>query len=77
MPKWWLGLPSLRAAGLAVVTFGVLTIGSLVISLTPGWWVIPVAQVAGAVNAFLWRALIVAVLPAPERGRRARSAPAA
>jgi hypothetical protein len=74
VPRWWLGLPPPRAAGLTLATFAVLTIASLVINLTPGWWVVPVAGVAGAANAFLWRALIAAVLPGPERvSRLARS----
>jgi hypothetical protein len=34
--RWWLGLPSLRMTGLALATFGALTLDSLVVNLTPG-----------------------------------------
>jgi hypothetical protein len=36
VPRWWLGLPSLRAAGLTLAAFAALTIGSVLINLAPG-----------------------------------------
>lgn len=70
VPRWWLGLPSLRAAGIALATFAALTAGSMIINLAPGWGAVPVAGLVGAVNAVLWRGLIHAVLPRTWRSRQ-------
>jgi hypothetical protein len=35
VPRWWLGLPSLRAADLRLAAFAALTIGSVLINLAP------------------------------------------
>jgi hypothetical protein len=71
--RWWLGLPSLRMIGLALATFGALTLGSLVINLAPGWWVLPVAGAAGGLNALLWEAVIAAAVSPDPLARMAEA----
>lgn len=70
VPRWWLGLPSLRAVAISLATFATLTVGSMIVNLTSGWAAVPVAGLMGAVNALLWRGLIRAVLPRIWRSRQ-------
>ncbi len=51
---WWTGLPPLPAIGWSVASFVVLSAGGAVVGYTPGAWVVPVAAVAGSINAWLW-----------------------
>ncbi|NKQ54323.1 hypothetical protein HFP15_15665 [Amycolatopsis sp. K13G38] len=57
---WWRRMPSLPEAGWAFVTFVVLTLGCVVVTTVPGWWRVVAAAVVAAVNAWLWRRLVVA-----------------
>jgi hypothetical protein len=58
VPGWWRHPPTLVPLGLALLTFLMLSAASTAISLTPGWWAVPVAGVCGLANTWLWRRLV-------------------
>lgn len=74
---WWRSMPSPREAGWALVAFAVLTADALVICSVAGWWRVPLVAVAGAVNAWLWRRLVVAAASARPRLRFVPAGPIA
>jgi hypothetical protein len=63
--SWWRGPVSWPVAGVAVLTFLAITGFGSVLSTCPPAWRIPVAVVAGLVNAWLWVRLVRAVVRAP------------
>lgn len=63
VPRWWRGLPPLRAMGWTLVTFVALAADALIVQLAGGWWAVPVAGLAGAGNAGLWWLLVRVSVP--------------
>ncbi|HEY2519216.1 MAG TPA: hypothetical protein VGJ19_03825, partial [Streptosporangiaceae bacterium] len=51
---WWRTLPPLRAAGWVLAEFVVMSAAALLINRVPAGWAIPVAGLAGVVNARAW-----------------------
>ena len=51
---WWRTLPPLRAASWVLAEFVIMSAAALVISRVPAGWAIPVAGLAGVVNARAW-----------------------
>ena len=51
---WWRGLPSISLVGWSLLNFVVLTVAGALCWITPGWWTVPVAGVAGVLNGLLW-----------------------
>lgn len=74
---WWRRMPSLREVGWALVTFLALTGGSVAVYSVPGWWRVPIVAGLGAVNAWLWRRLVVAASRARPRALLVPAAPMA
>lgn len=64
VPDWWRGLPRPSTMAWMFACFVVLTIDSVVVEATPGWWSVAVAGCAGALNGLLWRILVHSVVPA-------------
>ncbi|MFU8876163.1 esterase/lipase family protein [Micromonospora sp. SL4-19] len=74
VPTWWQGIPPLAGALWAALAFLVMTIASVLVSTAPDPFSIVLAGVAGAVNAWLWRRLLAAVLTARVRPVRVPAA---
>ncbi|MFE7874177.1 hypothetical protein ACFUYE_28000 [Micromonospora humida] len=68
---WWRGLPSISLVGWSLLNFVVLTVAGALCWAAPGWWTVPVAGVAGALNGVLWNRTVRAAL-LPSRVRWAR-----
>ncbi|WP_442930712.1 hypothetical protein [Micromonospora sp. NBC_00421] len=68
---WWRGLPSISLIGWSLLNFVVLTLAGALCWRVPGWWTVPVAGAAGALNGLLWNRTIRAAL-LPSRVRWAR-----
>lgn len=58
---WWRGLPSIEMVGWSLLSFLTLTVGAALVWWAPGWWAVPVAAVAGAGNAVIWRGIVRAL----------------
>jgi hypothetical protein len=67
---WWRMLPPLRAGGWLIADFLALSLAAVVISRVPGAWAIPVAGVAGLVNARAWYGVTSSVAAPRPAGRR-------
>jgi hypothetical protein len=65
--QWWRGAPTKRLVGLGLLGFALLPVASLAVQSAPGWWVVPVAAVAGAANGWLWRQVVTSPAPDPHR----------
>lgn len=61
-PDWWRGLPPVLTMVWTLVTFLALGVSAMIVGLIPGWWAVPVAGVAGAANAGLWREIVHSTL---------------
>jgi hypothetical protein len=70
---WWRTLPPLRAAAWLLAEFVVLSVAALLINRLPAGWAVPVAGLAGVVNARAWYAVTTS-LTAPHPARRRRPA---
>lgn len=73
---WWRGLPPPAALAWTVAAFVVATLGALAVGLSPGWAAVPLAAVAGAANAPIWRGLVRAVARTRPRAPRLPLVPA-
>jgi hypothetical protein len=72
---WWRTLPPLRAAAWLLTEFVVLSAAALVINRLPVWWAVPVAGLAGVINARAWYGVttaLTALLPGQRPARRWR-----
>ena len=58
---WWRRTVPLRAVGWVALTFGVMTVAALVVSLDPVALAVPVAAAGGVFNAWAWRGVVRAV----------------
>src|SRR5262249_23979648 len=68
---WWRRAPGLASAGWMLLLLAAVTGGAMIVSVSPGWWVVPVAGAAGVVNALIWRQLVAAALrPVSRLSRR-------
>jgi hypothetical protein len=65
--QWWRGAPTKRLIGLGLLGFTLLPVASLAMESAPGWWVVPVAALAGAANGWLWRQVVTSPAPDPHR----------
>ena len=63
--SWWRGPVSWPVAGVVVLSFVAITGFGSVLSTCPAVWRLPVAAVAGLVNAWLWVRLVRAVVVRP------------
>ncbi len=63
--SWWRGPVSWPVAGVVVLSFVAITGFGSVLSTCPAGWRLPVAAVAGLVNAWLWVRLVRAVVVRP------------
>jgi hypothetical protein len=83
---WWRMLPTLRAAAWLLAEFVVLSVASLLINRLPVAYAVPVAGLAGVINARAWygvttsltaslTASLTTSLTVPQRARRSRPAP--
>ena len=61
---WWRRALSWRVVGIVVLTFVAITVFGSLLATLPSWWRVPVAVVAGVVNAWLWVRLVDAVVNA-------------
>jgi len=75
--SWWRRVVTMRVVGLVVLTFVAITAFGSVLATCPPFWRIPVAALAGVVNAWLWLELAAAVLRAPASTRRVPVVPLA
>lgn len=74
---WWRGMPCWGAMGWTFVSFLMLCLDAMVVSFTPGWWQVPVAGAAGAVNAWLWHRTVHSVVHGSPRAPRLPTVPIA
>jgi hypothetical protein len=72
--SWWYRTLSLRSLGWVLLAFGALTASGSIMTTCPGWARVPVAALAGVVNAWLWLHVVDSVL---HRRRRPRPIPVA
>jgi hypothetical protein len=63
--SWWRRVVSRRVVGIVVLGFVAITGFGSVLATCPSWLQLPVAALAGLVNAWLWVQLVDAVLHAP------------
>jgi hypothetical protein len=75
--SWWRGLPPWPSVGWSLAGVGLATVDAAVIGFTPGWRVVPVSGVSGAVNGMLWSRLVPAAIVARLRLPRVPVAPIA
>jgi hypothetical protein len=71
---WWYRTLSLRSVGWVLVAFAALTLFGSLLTVCPEWARVPLAAVAGIVNAWLWLRVVDAVL---HRRRTPRAVPVA
>jgi hypothetical protein len=74
-PGWWRGLPPVRLVAVALLNFVVLTVTGTLVWRTPGWWAVPAAAGAGALNGAVWWYLVRTAVLAPVRLRRLPTVP--
>ncbi len=60
--SWWVRTLSARSLGWTLVAFGALTVFGSIMTTCPVWARVPVAVLAGTVNAWLWLRVVDAVL---------------